>query len=346
MTIHVIDPLTDTRWNSFVTRHPQASVFHQTGWLAALAYTYFYKPFVLTTTPPGETLRDGIVFCRVSSWITGKRLVSLPFVDHCEPLLDEPGDMLSMVRWLRAECDQQQYAYVELRPMSSTTEGYPGLYPSRSFYFHELDLKPSLEQLFQALHKDSVQRNVRGAERKKVSYKAGRSQDLINDFYELLLITRRRHQLPPQPIAWFNNLVECMGDKVELMLATENETPIAAILTLRHGSSVVYKYGCSDHRFHHLGGMPFLFWRLIQESKKAGVERIDFGRTDIDNGGLSTFKERFGAQRRSLTYYRYSQVKSARRNSERSAQLFRKLFSLMPDAALRSAGSILYRHMG
>src|SRR5205807_2584108 len=138
--------------------------------------------------------------------------------------------------------------------------------------FHELDLKPSLEHLFQALHKDSVQRNVRRAEREKVSYKVGRSQQLINDFYELLLITRRRHQLPPQPRRWFSNLVECMGDKVELKMATNNETAIAAILTLRHGSSVVYKYGCSDHRFHYLGGMPFLLWRLIQESKEAGAE--------------------------------------------------------------------------
>jgi CelD/BcsL family acetyltransferase involved in cellulose biosynthesis len=291
-------------------------------------------------------LRDGIVLCRVSSWITGKRLVSLPFVDHCEPLVNKPGDVLEMTRWLRAECDQQQYAYVELRPLSSAADRYPGLYPSSSFYFHELDLKPSLEQLFQALHKDSVQRKVRRAEREKVSYKVGRSQQLIDDFYELLLITRRRHQLPPQPRRWFSNLVECMGDKVELKLATKNETPIAAILTLRHGSSVIYKYGCSDHRFHHLGGMPFLFWRLIQESKEAGMERIDFGRTDIDNGGLSTFKDRFGAHRRSLTYYRYSTVRPARKKSGQSTKLFRKLVSLMPDAVLRSAGSILYKHMG
>src|SRR5713101_9298121 len=62
----------------------------------------------------------------------------------------------------------------------------------------------------------------------------------------------------------FRNLVECMGDKIPIRLARKNGAPIAAMLTLRHRSSVVYKYGCSDERSHNLAGMPFLFWRLIE----------------------------------------------------------------------------------
>src|SRR5712692_6936466 len=98
------------------------------------------------------------------------------------------------------------------------------------------------------------------------------------NFYMLLLLTTKRNQLPPQPRAWFRNLVECMSDKVQIRVARKNGAPIAAMLTLRHRSSVVYKYGCSDETFHSLGGMPFLFWRLIEESKASGAQQIDFGR--------------------------------------------------------------------
>ncbi len=42
---------------------------------------------VLTTCAPDAPLTDGVVFCEVDSWLTGRRLVSLPFSDHCEPLL-------------------------------------------------------------------------------------------------------------------------------------------------------------------------------------------------------------------------------------------------------------------
>jgi len=70
----------------------------------------------------------------------------------------------------------------------------------------------------------------------------------------------------------------------------------------------VYKYGCSDEKFHHLAGMPFLFWKLIEESKALGAEQIDFGRTDMDNDGLVEFKDRFGTTRQRLTYYRYPET--------------------------------------
>ncbi len=62
--------------------------------------------------------------CRVSSWITGTRLVSLPFSDHCEPLLGKPSDLGEFVNWLRAECDLQRWRYVELRPLLDDGSGY------------------------------------------------------------------------------------------------------------------------------------------------------------------------------------------------------------------------------
>src|SRR5437764_1903006 len=91
--VHQIQPLRDTRWDGFLKRHPRASVFHTTAWLEALRRTYGYEPVVYTTTPSGLDLTNALVFCRVESWLTGRRLVSLPFADHCEPLLDGPGDL-------------------------------------------------------------------------------------------------------------------------------------------------------------------------------------------------------------------------------------------------------------
>ena len=82
-----IDPLRDERWASLVESHPHASVFHSNNWLKALRSVYGYEPVVMTTCPPGARLTNGLVFCRVNSWLTGRRLVSLPFSDHCEPLI-------------------------------------------------------------------------------------------------------------------------------------------------------------------------------------------------------------------------------------------------------------------
>ena len=326
--------------------HPRASAFHQRGWLEALARTYGYEPFVLTTNSAGQRLRNAVLVCRVSSWITGKRFVCLPFADHCEPLLDDIDALREFVYWLTRECQLQGYKYIELRLLGQVLDLGYGLRPSHSYCFHELDIRPSLRQIFEGLHKDCIQRKIRRAEREQLVCELGRSDQFVTEFFQLLLMTRRRHQLPPQPRLWFRNLVECMGDNIEIRLARKHGVPIAAILTLKHRASVIYKYGCSNDKFRHLGAMPFLFWRLIEDSKTLGLETIDFGRSELDNNGLITFKDRFGATRKLLTYYRYSVAEKDGITTEWGLRAMRQIFSVLPDAVLSMAGRVLYRHIG
>jgi CelD/BcsL family acetyltransferase involved in cellulose biosynthesis len=344
--IHILDPLVDTRWDDLVGRHPGASAFHHRGWLEALSRTYGYKPFVLTTTPEGEPLTNGLSVCRVSSWITGTRFVSLPFSDHCEPLLHDSGELPEFVNWLKTECDHQQGRYVELRPQSEAPSAECGLQPASSYWFHELDIRPGLELLYGRLHNNSFRRKLLRAEREHLSYEVGNSQQIVDEFYRLLLTTRKRHQLLPQPRNWFKNLVACLGEKVQIRLARKNGVAIAAMLTMQHRSTVVYKYGCSDERFHSLGGMPFLFWRLVEQGKAAGIEKIDFGRTDLNNEGLIAFKDRFGTSRRLLTYYRHPRTAIRGVTTLGNSQVVKQVFSLLPGAVSSAAGRVLYRHMG
>ena len=345
--VHLANPLSDSRWDDLVARHPQATAFHRSGWLQALARTYGYEPLVLTSSRAGQDLRDGIVLCRVSSWITGSRLVSLPFADHCQPLLNDLAEYREFDVRLRAECERRHCKHVELRPVWWSEQPGSGLQPSRSYCFHELDLSPSLVKIFRGMHKDSIQRKIRRAERERLTYEVGSSDQLVDDFYRLLLITRRRQQLLPQPRAWFKNLVCCMVGDAQIRVARKNGIAIAAILTLRHRSSVIYKYGCSDDKYHSLGSMPFLFWKLIEESKESGAERIDFGRSDLDHQSLIAFKDRFGARRQLLTYYRYPH---AERGTEPAktwvARALRHLLPVLPDSVLSTTGRLLYRHIG
>jgi len=342
--VHVINPLLDDRWNELVDRHPCASAFHRRGWLQALARAYNYEPLALTTTPVNEPLRNGVVFCWVSSWITGRRLVSLPFADHCDPLLGQLDEMGAFVDWLQAECERREYRYAELRPRMQNA--LPGVQPYQSYWLHDLDLSPTIERLFVKLHKDSIQRKIRRAEKERVACDTGRSAQHLDEFYRLLLKTKRRHRLFPQSRAWFQSLLDGLGDQIEIRLAKRDHIAVAAMLILREGSSVIYKYGCSDEKYHQLGGMPFLFWRLIEESKAAGATAIDLGRSDLDQRGLITFKDRFGTSRKPLHYYRCGDANRSQRANPLKTRVMRQLIPLLPDLALTAGGRWLYRHMG
>jgi CelD/BcsL family acetyltransferase involved in cellulose biosynthesis len=342
--VYSFNPLCDPRWMELVERHPAASAFHDRGWLRALALTYGYEPVAATLTPPGIPLQEALVACRVSSWITGTRYVSLPFSDHCQPLVDSSEREIVLQNWFRDECNRTGGRYFEIRPLVG--EAADGMVASSSYWFHELDLRPDLAGIFRAFHRDSIQRKISRAEREGLSLDAGTSDGLVDEFYRLLLITRRRHGLLPQPKSWFSNVMHCMQGNARVLLARKGSVAVAGVLALRHRNSVTYKYGVSDDAFHHFGAMPFLFWRLIEESKRNGAEVLDLGRCDLDNPGLLAFKDKLGTAKRSLTYYRFSRAAKSRSLKGLALKPVRRCFTVMPNSVFGAAGSLVYRHMG
>ena len=135
---------------TLLDRHPAASVFHSPGWLSALRQTYGYEPFVVTTSP-GPTLENGLVVCRVKGW-TSRRLVSLPFSDHCDPLVDEAGRPVRDAR--RSWSTQARTAGWRIGGVAPRESVGPpfescrravGCEPGGEYCLHRLDLRPAAD---------------------------------------------------------------------------------------------------------------------------------------------------------------------------------------------------------
>jgi len=349
MNIFEIDPLQDSRWGSFVAAHPQASLYHCKEWLHALKLAYDYEPVAVTTSDPQVTLTNAIVFCQIRSHLTGNRLVSLPFSDHCSLLLDHSGDGQALIGRLTEMLGRKLWKYLELRPLTSSPDLKAALQQSfkisRTYVSHRLDLSRSEDTLFKSFHKNSVQRKIRRAERESLVYVEGVSDEILKQFYKLLIMTRRRHGLPPQPLRWFRALIASLGNDLKIRIALKGPVPVASILTISHGKTLVYKYGCSDVGLNNLGATQLLFWNAIREARQQGIEELDFGRSDLGNPGLITFKDHWGAERSTLQYWRYP-PQAAFEPSEITMRLARKAVSFAPDSALVAIGNLLYRHIG
>src|SRR5579863_2262397 len=289
--VYSFDPCVDERWLRFLSGRSDASIFHTPGWLEALRLTYGYQPVAYTSSSPEMELKDGLLFCRINSWLSGRRLVSVPFSDHAALLIEDGEILRNMFSVLAQQFEKKACKYIEIRPVKPLQPDLLEFRESATFYLHKLALHQEPVALFESFHKDCVQRKIRRAEREGLVYEEGRSEELIQRFYRLLLLTHRRHGLPPQPIAWFRNLGLCLGERIKIRVASFKGRDVASILTLTYKNTMVYKYGCSDARFHNLGGMAFLFWRAIQDAKSRGIEEFDMGRSDCDNSGLISFKE-------------------------------------------------------
>ena len=349
--LHRIDPLTDSRWEEFVQRHSRASVFHSRSWLDALHRTYGYGPVAYTTTAPGKSLENGAVFCRVESKLTGRRLVSLPFSDHCDLLVDKAEDLRVFAHGLERELQNERWHYIEIRPLQPAKIANTLGQSSATYTFHQLDLQPDLETLLGNCHRSSTQRKIQRAQREGLVYKEGSDESLLDGFYRLLVLTRRRHHLPPQPKSWFRNLMKCFGDSLKIRVALRQGRPVAGMLTLRYKDTLIYKNGGSDSRFHNLGAMHLLYWESICDAKRSGLRTFDLGRTDADQVGLIKFKSRWGAKQSTLTYTRFAKMGHSRHIFDQSGtswkmSVLKQALAVTPSRLLPMIGSLLYKHAG
>lgn len=345
MSVFELDPISDPRWRVFADLHPDATVFHRVEWLQALKECYDYEPRAFSLTPPGSPLLSGLVFCQIRSVVTGDRVVSLPFSDHCEPLVTSPEEFDLLLNSLTERVDRTGLKYAEVRPLRSEPSSRESVGASDEYCLHRLDLSGTESSLFKSFHKDSIQRKIRRAEREQLRYEEGSSEALLGYFYELFIMTRRRQGLPPQPRKWFRSLIVHLGKNIKIRVALKGDKPVASILTISDKKTMVYKYGCSDARFNNLGGTPLLFWRAIQDAKAMGLEEFDLGRSSMDNAGLATFKRHLGAQQTTMNYWRYP-ARAAAFRPEASIRHFKRLISLVPNSSLVMIGNLFYRHIG
>jgi hypothetical protein len=347
MQICRINPLSDPRWQRFVESHRAAAIFHTRAWLEALHRTYGYEPVVYAGVGADQELVSGIPFCRIRSFVTGRRLVSLPFSDHCQPLVENAGQLADLVAAAENDIKRDGFKYVELRPLELDQPYIEAvnLAESSEAVLHRLNLARSQQVIVDGFHKSCVLRKIRNTCTGLV-YEAGRSESLLARFYRLLLLTRRKHQLPPQPLVWFRNLISSLGDALTIRLVSKDGLPIASVLTLSFKKIVTYKYSCSDPRFNSMAGTVHLIWDIIQESMTMGATELDLGKSDLDTPGLIQFKDHWGAVRSRLLYYRYPSP--ARRVSRHPAMVSaaQRLLTAIPDSMFTAVGGLLYRHVG
>ncbi|HET7106174.1 MAG TPA: GNAT family N-acetyltransferase [Candidatus Acidoferrum sp.] len=257
--------------------------------------------------------------------------------------------MSFLVQSLKTQLKDHGWKYLEVRPVVCNLDQLnevTDFIPARKYFLHLLNLLGNPDDLFAKLDKDSVQRRVRHAERVGLTGISGTSEKLLAEFYKLFVTTRGRHQVPPMPYAWFQNLIKNLEEALEIHVAYLEKRPVAAILTLRFKNVLYYKYGCSEVRFNNLGAMPWLLWNAILKAKSTGATQFDMGRTEVDNLGLLTFKNRWVPHPTQLVYWRYPHTASFDSIDSWELKFAKRVFSQMPASMLTYAGKLIYRHIG
>jgi hypothetical protein len=92
--------------------------------------------------------------------------------------------------------------------------------------------------------------------------------------------------------------------------------------------------------------MQMLLWRAIQEAKESCLQEFDLGRSEPSDEGLIVFKDRLGATRNIVSYFRYPTGLNHGSSIVSLCKDSKGLFSFLPNCLVANGGRLLYRHFG
>jgi hypothetical protein len=342
--LQLCNPLEFPDWDIRLSAEGQVGIFHSAAWARVLIESYGFRPLYLAIGDCGS--RRIIPLMEVSSWITGKRGVSLPFTDECSPGLSA-GELAQFWEKALNLGRERNWEYLELRGCPGLGSADSSAQPSLSFFSHSLALLPNSDQLFSNFG-SSVRRAIRHAEKSHIEVDVSQGAEAIRAFYRLHCITRRKHGIPPQPLRFFLNIGKHIlsKDLGVVISAKYNKQIIASAIFFQFGKKAVYKFGASDPRFLDLRPNNLVMWKAIQYYAQKGISTLDFGRTSLTNDGLRRFKLGWGATERVIDYFKYNFRQEAFvRGRDESSGWHNNVFRTLPRFALRWSGALLYKHI-
>ena len=341
MTIACIDPRTDPLWCRLLERYTSTgSLFHAPRWMQALTNTYgFEVRAYVALNLEGEPVA-GLPFVRVEDPL-GKRIVSLPFSDYCDPLVDNAHVWEQLSAKLLAEA-----CPVTLRCLHNTLPlNDPRFTLTKRAKWHGVDLRAELTTLQDDLH-SSAKRAIRKAQRGGVTVSAIASREALRTFFDLHLQTRKyKYRLLAQPYGFFEALRSAFLNEQHgvLMLAVHGGHVIGGTMFIGWGDTLFYKFNASDR--HHLAHRPndLLIWSGIEYAKANGYTYLDFGLSDWEQEGLIRYKRKFATEEKTIAFLHHSpntspseseKSEDAPKSTEQVRQLLPQLTELFTDPSV------------
>lgn len=252
----------------------------------------------------------------VTVWL--RKIPVLPYYLAYAPrgpvLLTEVGEAYLAEFWadLRAEMHRQhafalkidpawtdsilaeQLQAIDFRPVRSD-QPFGGVQPRFTF---RLDIGAEPDELLASIPK-KIRYNIRYPEKQGVVYRQGTSAD-VSALMAVMQDTSRRKKFLGRGAAYYERLLEMMGDQATLIIGTKDEQVVAASITIVCGRQAWAVYGGMMREHAQLRAYYGLNWQRMLWAKSKGATSFDFSGVPVDQSeasplyGLFQFKKSFG----------------------------------------------------
>jgi CelD/BcsL family acetyltransferase involved in cellulose biosynthesis len=345
-----IDPVTDKRWDKFISHHPKGSIFHHSAWSRVLQERYNTKPNYYALEDSRGEITGVLPLFLIAGTLGGRRLVSLPCSEYCYPLAYNPEDIERLVSRAKEDVKTKHLSFLEIRGSGNEIDEDRLALQKHSYYLnHVTTLTENPKELKTHLSRETRYHINRG-ERSGVTIRLASNEEDLKSYHQLTCAMRKRINLLPWPYRFLRSIYQhlILPGYGFLMLAEANNKIVSGGIFLCHKDTVLNKFNASDPKFIQLRTNYLLMWKAIEYSCERSFHYFDFGITNPENLGLTKFKRHWDSQESILKYYYYPRISGFNSTPETSTiyRMHTVINKFLPDFVLKLTAEIFYKRLG
>ena len=339
--IEFLSPHHKIDWDEYVLNHPEANVYHLSGWQDVIQDTYRLKSFYMaarTTNEFGKGQVKGILpLFLIKSPIFGNGLHSIPFFDLGGLLADDEDTEYALMKTAIQLKRLYEVKCIELRqekPFSKNTM----LRILSEKENDELEFAVNTSKVRMLVHlpnsADALMNAFKSKLRSQIKrpLKAGLDTrtgglELLDDFYRVFAVNMRDLGSPVHSRNLIKNVMRMSPESSRIVVVYLKDKAIAASLITGFKEIMLNPWSSALQKYNRLSPNMLLYWTMLSYACENGFRIFDFGRSTRGEGTYN-FKSQWGAKEVGIEWISIKNAQSPAAQTSPDKNKFRHLIQI------------------
>lgn len=283
-------------WDAYVESAAPESLYHRWVWRDVIEETFGHQPYYLVAIED-RAIRGVLPLVRIRSRLFANSLISIPFFSYGGVVADDETVREGLLARAAELGRELGVRHIELRQGDESTISWP---MASAKVTMEIQLPGTIEEYFNQLS-TSRRKKIRYGLKRGLRPEWGGSE-AVPIFYKIFATNMRNLGTPVYPIAFFENQIRRLPDKIRILSLWDDAKPVAASFVTAHRDTLELPWAASLPESRKKEAPMIMYWALIEKGIEEGFRKIDLGRCS-PGGGTYDFKRHWNPVERPLHWY-------------------------------------------
>jgi serine/alanine adding enzyme len=280
---------TETEWDAFVERHPDASGYHLWRWRRVMERAFGHQTVYLAARRDGGIV--GVLpAVMIKSRLFGRSLVSLPFLNYGGVVATDADVARLLVDHAATVGAREGASHFELRHLVQRFDDLP---VKRHKVTMRLHLGSNETAAWEQLDR-KVRNQVKKAQKSNLTAETG-GGELLGDFYSVFAHNMRDLGTPVYGRGFFDEVFDQFPTTARVFIVRQGRNAIAAGIGYAFRDTLEMPWASSLKSSRPMCANVLLYWHAMQYAMANGRTTFDFGRSTPGDGPFQ-FKRQWGAE--------------------------------------------------